>query len=231
MGIDWKKYALAFVITAAIFGTAFYLAARFDAARLSEIRATEAQISLDILSSETQYDLLGNLDCADITENPGLSEQLNTLSSQLSVAESNLGAENEDVIYLKKQYSLLEIKDYTLLQKLREKCGIKPVSVLYFYSNAGDCHDCTRAGEVLTYLRQTYPELRVYAFDYNLDLSALQTLIAIKNIKPQLPAYVIGNRQPVYGFKTVEDIYKLAPEIKRLATSTPASKAATSTGL
>lgn len=220
MILDWRKYFLTFIITAAIFGTAFYLATRFDAERIADIRATEAQVSIDIISSETQYDLLGNLQCSDIAQNSGLSDQLNTLSAQLSVAENNLGSENPDVILLKKQYSVLEIKDYLLLQKIREKCGSKDVSILYFYSNSGDCSDCSRAGDVLTYLRQTYPGLRVYAFDYNLELSALKTLISIKDIKSSLPAYVIGNRQPIYGFKSVEELQTLAPEITKLATTT-----------
>lgn len=224
--LDWKKYALTFLITAAIFGTAFYLTSRLDQARVSDIRATEAQVSLDILSTETQYDLLGELSCSDIAENPGLSKELNTLSSQLSVAEQNLGAENPEVISLKKQYSLLEMKDYVLLEKIREKCNVKTPFILYFYSNTGNCPDCGRAGDVLTYLRQTYPDLRVYSFDYNLDISALQTLINIKNVKDTLPAYIIDDRAPVYGLKTVDQIEKLAPEIPKLASTTAATSTA-----
>jgi hypothetical protein len=45
------------------------------------------------------------------------------------------------------------------MQQISQKCKTKPVYVLYFYSNAGDCPECSRAGDVLTYLRQTYPEL------------------------------------------------------------------------
>ena len=94
--------------------------------------------------------------------------------------------------------------------------------ILYFYSNAGDCKDCGRAGDVLTYLRETYPGLRVYSFDYNLDLSALRTLITLRKINGEkgLPAFVVNNRAPVYGFKTLQEMQKLIPELKTLATST-----------
>jgi len=47
---DWRKYLLAFLITAAIFGTAFYVTARLDSARIAEIRATQETISIDLLS-------------------------------------------------------------------------------------------------------------------------------------------------------------------------------------
>lgn len=225
----WQKYLLTLIITTAIFGTAFYLTSRLDARRLADIRTTQEAISIDILSTETQFELLGNLDCAAISANPVLSDELNNLSSRLSVAEENLGTNNAEVIQIKKQYSLLQIKDYLLMRQISEKCPkVKPVFILYFYSNQGDCEDCGRQGDVLTYLRQTYPTLRVYSFDYNLELGALQTLITLNQINGyQLPSMVIGQKPPVYGFKNLQDMQKLVPELKTLATSTAA--AATST--
>jgi hypothetical protein len=222
---DWRKYLLAFVITGAIFGTAFYIASRIDAQRINDIRATQEAISIDLLSSETQFELLGNLDCSAIAEHPVLTDELNSLAERLSFAESRLGSNNAEVVSLKKQYSLLEIKDYLLMQQITEKCKTQTVFVLYFYSNNGDCSECSRAGDVLTYLRQTYPTLRVYSFDYNLDLSALQTLIALRKVSGRLPALVINNRAPVYGFQSLSQMQQLMPELKNLATSTATSSA------
>lgn len=224
---DWRKYILAFVITAAIFGTAFYLAVRFNEQRIADVRTTESQLSIDLLSNETQYELLGEQTCSDIAENPVLSDELNALAGRLSYTEDNLGSNNADVLALKSQYSLLEIKDYLLMQKVAAQCGTHPAFILYFYSNKGDCPDCSREGDVLTYLRNTYPSLRVYSFDYNLDLSAVKTLIAIRNIKPELPALIVNSREPSYGFKNVDDIYAFAPELKKLSTTTPTTTKAT----
>lgn len=226
----WQKYLLAFVITAAIFGTAFYLTNRLDQSRLADIRTTQEAISIDILSTETQFELLGQLNCSEISQNPVLSDELNNLASRLSVAESNLGADNPEVIQIKKQYSLLQIKDYLLMRQISEKCPkVKPVFILYFYSNDGTCEDCRTQGDVLTYLRQTYPSLRVYSFDYHLELGALETLITLNQINAyQLPAMVVNGRAPAYGFKNLQDMQKLVPELKTLATST-AQTAATST--
>ncbi len=224
---DWSKYILSLVITIAMFGTAFYLSSRFNDARIADIRNAENQLSLNLLSNETQYELLGEQDCESITKNPGLSDVLNSLASRLSYAEEHLGATDSEVITLKKQYSLLEIKDYLLMQKIAAKCGTKtrPVFVLYFYSNAGNCTDCAREGAVLTYLRQTYPLLRVYSFDYQLDLSAVKTLISMRDIGPNMPVLIINNRMPVHGFKNVNDILKIAPEIGKLSTTTSATSA------
>jgi len=219
--MNWQKYILAFVITTAIFATAFYIAARIDDKRVADVRTIQDNIAIDILSTETQFDLLGEISCDLISESPPLSSELNSLESRLSYTEDSLGSDNPQVVALKKQYSLLEIKDYILMQRVSQKCGLKPVFILYFYTNVGDCVDCRRASEVLTYLRQTYPTLRVYSFDYDLEISALQTLIGLRKIKAQMPALVINNRAPVYGFKTLEEMHVLIPELKKLATSTP----------
>lgn len=221
---DWRKYILAFVITGSIFGTAFYFAIIFNNQRIANIRTTESQLSIDLLSNETQYELLGEQSCSDIAQNPILSDQLNAIASRLSYTEDNLGSNNPDVIALKEQYSLLEIKDYLLMQKVTVQCGTHPTFILYFYSNTtGACPDCEREGDVLTYLRETYPTLRVYSFDYDINLSAVKTLIAMRKISPALPAIVINNRPAVYGFKSVDDMLSLAPEIKIMASSTSAT--------
>jgi hypothetical protein len=231
--MTWQKYVLAFVIPAAIFATAFYVAARLDAQRIADIRATQDVISIDILSSETQYELLGSLDCSSISQSPVLSSELNDLASKLSVAEQNLGDQNAQVMQLKQQYALFEIKDYLLMRQIAGQChNFKPIYILYFYSNAGDCADCGRAGDVLTYLRETYPGLRVYSFDYNLDLTALKTLEDLRHVQgTNLPAFVINNRAPVYGFKTLQEMQGLIPELKSLASSTVSTSTGTTTGI
>ena len=219
----WQKYILAFIITAAIFITAFYIASKIDAQRIADIRAAQESVSIDILSSETQYELLGNLDCKTISQNPVLSSELNSLASRLSVAENNLGTNNAEVTQLKKQYALLEIKDYLLMERVSQRCHVKPVFILYFYSNAGDCKDCANTGDVLTYLRTKYPGLRVYSFDYNMSLSAVRTLISLRGLTGELPAFIINDRDPVYGFKTLEQIQTLIPELRTMSTTTATS--------
>lgn len=226
--IQWQKYALVFVITAAIFGTAVYANSLLNDRRVANIQSIQQKISTDILSLETQFDLLQELSCKDISENSVLSGELNSLASRLAFTEGALGSTNAEVVSLKQQYSLLQIKDYLLMQRIAEKCSLKPVFVLYFYSNAGDCEDCTRMGHVLTYLREEYPKLRVYSFDYNLDLAALRTLIAINKVEGTLPALIVGGNLS-YGYKEPEDIEKLIPNIKDLKEEAITAEAATST--
>jgi len=220
--IDWRKYVFALVITSAVFFTALFVSNYFNERRIETIRNIEDRISIDILSLETQFDLLEELSCDEITENSALSKELNALEQRLSYTEAQLGADNEEVLKLKQSYSLLQIKDYLLMKKISEKCELNPIFILYFYSNEGDCEDCIRMGHVLTFLRGQYPKLRVYSFDYNLGLSALDTLITINNIKAKLPAFVIGN-EVYYGFHSREEMEEIIPLLDTLREETATS--------
>lgn len=224
--INSKKYLFSFIITVIIFSTAIYLSNYFSSKKIEEIRNIQDKISIDILSSETQFSLLEESLCKDLgTET--LSSELGELENKLSYTESQRGVDDPEVQTLKRYYSLLEIKDYLLMNKIREKCKKSPVSIIYFYSTNNDCLDCEKEGYVLTKLRETYPELRIYSFDYNLDLSAVKTLISINKVEDKLPALIIKDKT-YYGFQSIEDLEKAVPELQTLkeakeATSTTAT--------
>ncbi len=78
---DWKKYLYSFAITAVIFVTAIYLSNFFGQKKLDEIRSTQEKVSLDILSSETQFSLLETSSCTDAA-NGALSTDLGRVSRE-----------------------------------------------------------------------------------------------------------------------------------------------------
>jgi hypothetical protein len=221
--IDTKKYIFSFILTVAIFVTAFFASAFFSNKRVENVKSIQDTIAIDILSSETQFDLLHEVPCGNVTDGI-LSGELSVLGDKLSHTENERGSTDSDVIYLKKYYSLLQIKDYLLSKKLVEKCGIakKPVFIIYFYSNKGDCPDCTKEGYVLTRLKEKYPELRVYSFDYNLELSAVDSMKKIYRIEQALPVLVLEDKTYT-GFKSLEDLEVLLPDTLKVATSSVAT--------
>ena len=214
-----RNALLALFITIALAGTVAYAINYLNNARVAELSAIEEQLSIDSLSLETQFSLLEAAPCDSNASSVTLTTELADFGSRLSYAENQLGSDNPQVIRLKERYSLLEIRDYLITKRLAAACGTKPVTVLYFYSNAGDCSDCDKAGYALSYLRNTYPTLRVYSFDYNLNLGALKTFIAVTKVKNTLPAFIINNKQS-YGFTSLEDFEKQFPK-GALSTSTP----------
>ena len=225
--IRWSTYVITLAITALIFATAFYVSNYFNNQRVADVRNTEDSISTDILSLETQFDLLTEHSCGNIAENTILPSELTSLGSELSYLEAQGSSNQVEVGRLKSLYSVLEIKDYLLMQQLAVRCNLKPVFILYFYSNKGDCADCEKQGYALTSLTETYPQLRVYSFDYNLQVGALQTLISIDDVEDHPPALVINDKL-YYGFKSVDDIQKILPQLATLQKSAT-STAATST--
>jgi hypothetical protein len=218
--IDTRKYIFTFFVTVSIFATAFFASTFFSNKRVENVKFIQDNIAIDILSSETQFDLLKEVSCQNVNDSM-LSPELNILGDKLSHTESERGEKDSDVIYLKKYYSLLQVKDYLLSKKLAEKCGAlkKPVFIIYFYSNKGDCLDCQKEGYVLTRLKEKYPELRVYSFDYNLELSVIDSLKAIYRIKDALPALVIEDKTYT-GYKSIADLELLLPDRLKEATST-----------
>ncbi|MBX4195636.1 hypothetical protein KW796_01615 [Candidatus Parcubacteria bacterium] len=212
---DGRKYIFAFLITAAIFATALFVSNFLSQKRLAEIERIQDRLSLDILASETQSALLAETSCKNIAKNAALTHELGDLANKLSIAEEQSGANNQNVQDLKRQYSLLEIREYLLMKKISEKCGIHPTFILYFYSNLGDCPDCQKMGFVLTALHDQFPDLRIYSFDYNLDLEAIHTLRSIYGLGPRLPVLVV-NGDPYYGFRPLSELIRTVPALATL---------------
>ncbi len=211
MSLFKRNAIIALAITILIIGTVAYAVHYMDQQRLANITAIETQLSTDTLSLETQFSLLENAPCENISNGNSFSQELSGLGDRLSFAEGRLGNNDPQVLQLKKEYALLEIRDYLLMQKLSKTCNVTPVVVLYFYSNTGDCTSCDRAGYALSYLRQTYPRLRVYSFDYHLNLGALKTLIQVEKVQSKLPAFVIQGKR-YYGFTSLDTLEKDFPK-------------------
>ena len=205
--LNWKKYFLAFLITSGVFLSAVALSNYFAEKKITSLRDIEDKIATDIMSAETQYDLLTESSCKDLSGTV-LSQELNVLAEKLTYTETTLGKNSPDLLRLKTYYTLLQIKDYLLMKNIGAKCNVRPVFILYFYSD--NCPTCEQQGYVLTYLREQYPNLRIYSFDYNLDNPALKTLISLYKVPNATPAVVINDK--VYsGFIDKNELTKTLP--------------------
>jgi thiol-disulfide isomerase/thioredoxin len=201
---DYRRYVIVFFITLGLFLTAIYLSNYFGNKKIDELKSIQDNISIDILSAETQFALLSELSCNNVSDSI-LSGELANLGNKLEWSQRNLGSTAE-VTYLRKYYSLLQIKDYLLMKKVSERCGKKAAFILYFYTTAENCSECEKESLVLSALREKYPDLRVYSFDYSTDLSAVKAMINIFKIKDTaLPALVI-NENLFTGFHSMESI-------------------------
>ncbi len=204
----WSKYLLAFFLTAGIFAGALFLSTYITARKLQNIRELQDRVATDILSSETQLNLVKDLSCADVG-NSYLSKEIANLAERITYTEEN-GTSPEDSLELKKQYSILEVKDFVLSKQIAERCNNLPVTILYFYTDKNICPDCVKQGYVLDALRNKYDNVRIYSFDSKLDLTTIKTLKTVYGISDQLPALVIDG-VTVNGFKSLEEIAAVLP--------------------
>lgn len=203
---SWQRYILALVITLLLFGTIFYATERVNRHKISLVRDTYDEIALDILSTETRFSLLNDASCETFSTRPVLAEELSVVGQRVGFLEQELGAGSDNVVQLKKYFSLLQTKDYILTSRLAERCNIDLPIVLYFYTK--DCPDCRRQGYVLDEIHDDFEGVvRTYAFDASLDISALNTLMSLNGVN-QFPAIVLAG-ETYEGFQDVETITNL----------------------
>jgi len=204
----WSKYVFVLVLTAGIFAVAVYASSYINQRKLENIRTLQDKVATDILSSETQIGLADDLSCEDVG-NTYLSKEMSNLAERISYTEQN-GTAQADLLALKMQYSILQVKDFVLSKQVAERCNNLPVTILYFYTDKAVCPDCVKQGYVLDSIRNSYDDVRIYSFDSNLDLTTIKTLKTVYDIQDQLPALVIGG-VTVKGFKTVDEIKAVLP--------------------
>lgn len=207
---DWKKYTIAFFITTSVFILALWTSNQIYGKQIEEMKSIISQISLNTSASEVQYNLLLETSCERASDIDPIKD-LDRFASMLSQTEAQRGSDSADVLELKKQYTLLQIKDFLLTKRLADRCKSDANYILYFYSSENSCEDCKKQGWVLTDLRSAYPELRIYAFDYDMDFQPIKTLQTMYKLSGNnLPILIIDGK-PVYGFKTREEIENTMP--------------------
>ena len=219
--VDYKKYLIVFLITVGLFFTAIFLSNYFGNQKIKQLQSIQDNIAINILSSDTQFSLLQESSCKNVSGSV-LSGELDDLGNKLEWEEQNSGA-TQEVDYLKKYYSLLEIKDYILMKKIASTCGVKSAFILYFYTTADNCSLCQQESLVLSSLRNKYPELRVYSFDYSIDLSAVKSMLQIYKIKDTLLPALVLDDDVLTGFHSVDELDAMVQKAFKLQEAKPIS--------
>lgn len=209
---NWKKYILVLFITIALFSASWYSSRTINKEKVAQLQTTQDEVAVAVLSRERAFDKGGQLDaCATAEKDTSLSEELSVLSDKIEYGEKNLNAP-EQLVHLKKQYTLTQAKEFLLVKRINERCKSAIPTILYFYSTKETCTECGKQADVLDVVRRLYPNVRVYSFDYNLDSPTIRAFRKIYKIKgQQLPAIVV-NGKTYNGFMTLQSIEKILPQ-------------------
>ncbi|MCI5051168.1 MAG: hypothetical protein MRY57_02580 [Candidatus Pacebacteria bacterium] len=209
MNKDGKKYIIVLLITIGIFIVVFGLVNFMNNQKLAHVDDLQRKITADLIAAETQFELLKTAPCELLDDNV-LSRELGEFGRKLDVAETNQGDDDADVLQLKKYYSLLQVKDYLLMEELSSKCETEIDSILYFYGD--DCVDCSKQGIILTEFKREYPDIRIYSFDTDLDFSVIGTFTSLYDFGEQFPTLIVQD-ETYQGLQNLDDLEELFPNL------------------
>jgi len=219
--LTFKKYVLTFFIVAIIFTLGFLTSDYLNDKRFLEINRAREEFQIQIMGLETQLAHFKDILCPDIGDDI-LTHELHVIGEKLQFMKNDLGVDHPEVLHLRKHYSLLQVRHHQFSKELNQRCNLGLIHILYFYADNRACPKCEKQGYILTHLRKNHPHLRIYSFDYNLELPALAVVKPIippkyleetpKNRnnrivssvqKEYLPIIVI-NEKPFFGFQDLD---------------------------
>jgi len=200
-----KKYLITLLVTILVFFIAWQISSLVTRKKVNSIENAQNEIAIGIMENEHQLSLTDKELCSP-NAFQGLGDQISDIAGKIAFAEEEY-AEREEVIELKKQYTILQVKDFLINKQKTSRCGTPLSTILFFYETKEKCTDCIKQGYVLDAIRATYPEVRVYAFDYTLPLSTIDALKASYGVEGALPVLVIDGKT-FYGFQSLEMVQR-----------------------
>jgi thiol-disulfide isomerase/thioredoxin len=189
--ISYKNVIIAFLLTIIVFALGVSIGNYSVGRKYNELSSFISDLRLQTMSMELQFSLLSEDPCNAMNSNY-LERELSILNNRLDYLEQLYGNKDPEIIQMKKYYSLLQIRHWLLFSKAQDTCDSNLGLILYFYSN-DYCPDCNAQGNVLTSFRNKYSdEIKVYAFDVDLDDFAVSTLVEMYDIS-QVPTIIYND--------------------------------------
>ncbi|MCA9353296.1 hypothetical protein KC842_00300 [Candidatus Nomurabacteria bacterium] len=207
-----KVSIIALVISLAIF-TLMLLISKFIAdKKINTLINLQSDISEIISSADIDVQKYQEEYCESLSSGESaISRELSDLSDRLSYAEENLSTNTQEVKEIRSLYSVFQIKNFLILEDVKDDCNLDTVSVLYFYKT-DNCIKCSDQGYVLSALRDDFPNVKVFSFP-EIDKTFSQEVLEYKyGFEGDVyPALVIDGT--LYkGFQSLEKLKEIVSE-------------------
>lgn len=203
--MDWAKHAAVLSITVLVFFTGILLGTLLNKNKVDAVKDMSEELRISTMSSEIEFAILAENPCA-IQDISFLNDELYELSLKVDYMENQLGVNNKEVKELKNFYSIVQLRHWLLMKKIKEQCETKATNIIYFYSNEGDCRECSDQGFVLSYLRRT-ENVNIYSVDINTENNAVRTLKKVYSVKTA-PSLII-DKELYQGFQTLQQLKEI----------------------
>ena len=186
-----KTFAVAGVLTLALFASIYSLNAYIDSQRQSKISTGMDSIIEDLEDIEASYSLIDYLE-AQNGSCESMIAQMNYLESRLwkfdekirvyKDAQEEFGGE-EFYIMEKRRLNRREIMQLSLIGRLKKTCHYNDTVILYFYGNCKTEPNCGEQGFVLSYINEKIdPEITILSFDGDRGVEVVNTLMKAYNV-------------------------------------------------
>lgn len=190
--ISLSKYVSVFSIAFFIFMIGVLVSEKISSKNSESILKVQKELTNYLLSSNLQSEIVSEYICkVNVFE---ITKEKVDLGKKIEVLEKNLGKENGMVKDLKEDYSLLSIRQWLLVKKVKEACNKDINIVLFFYSNEVNASISESQGYILDYLYEKHSDsVVIYAFDIDENNPALNTIKEIYEIK-ETPSIVVNEK-------------------------------------
>lgn len=179
--VNKMKYLSVFSVVTLIFIVGIILGQAINEFGVRDFTRAQADLKVYLLSLDVQTELASKYICeVDVF---ALTKDKAELGRQIESLEDKLGKDNKEILGLKREYSLLSIRQWLLLERMNEECGKGLTPILFFYSNVENASLSESQGYVLDYLYDKYPNrIAIFSFDMDLEDSALNALKSANNV-------------------------------------------------
>ena len=195
-----------------IFTAGLLLGISLDDTKVNDLVANINQNELNTESYSVEKEFLGTFggDKCSLSSPrvKALSEEIVNIGRLLTKYETTSVFEQSEFNYLKRKYSLLEIKAYSLFTQLKEECNYNYTTILFFYDINDD--NSLRQGHVLDALVKINSNIHIFSFDRLFREDPTMETVKIHYNITSSPTLIINNKIKKEGLADLENLIKFA---------------------
>lgn len=207
--ISRKKFLVVFIITAVIFSLGVFVGSKFTSHVILDIEQSQEALKNQISGVDLKNEILKKTDICTLSWDSIWKDKVE-LGNLVEMLERRLGKEDPQVLSLKTNYQLVQVRTWLLLRDIKERCETDTKIILFFYTNKkddpkGDDQLSETQGSVLNSLYNKYgSDVSIFSFDMNIENPAVETLLDIYGITTA-PTLVIED-ETYLGIKSIPEI-------------------------
>lgn len=211
---NWRTYSVAFVFSAFLFLAGILVGLQLSsqvsaefAQQAEQLRSNTRELELMLLLLSSSRDDASRLCPALLQQAQRFDERTTEFGLSLDTLEKSRGRLDSSVQSLKREYSVMQVRDYLLFKQISGECNQSLVAqIVFFYTNEG-CPACVEQGAVLREFKRANPQVLVYTLDVDIGTPVTRALLETNGIS-SFPALLV-NGVVVQGKKSAGELKAL----------------------